>query len=125
MTGNDEENIEHVTVDIGLSLEDEIDPKDAAEYLEKLFIIGDKFGELLHNEKLTVGEALFIIYLLEKGALSTMDINDPDDISHILLEDNKTKIDMIANMIIENKIKIGEKDGETEKGKQKKVNRKK
>jgi len=107
MTGNNEENIAHVTVDIGLSLED---PSNATKCLEKLFIVGEKFGELLHNEKLTVGEALFVIYMLEKGALSTMNVGDPEDISHLLLEDNKAKIDMIANMIVKNKLEKDEKE---------------
>lgn len=113
MTGNNEKNdknekdVKHVTVDIGLHLEDGIDPKKAEEYLETLFIIGDRFGELLHNEKLTVGEVLFVIYMLEKGALSTMNVDEPADISHLLLEDNKIKMDMIANMLIKNKIEKG------------------
>lgn len=103
MAGNNEENVEHVIVDIGLNLEDGIDPSKVSEYLEKLFRIGDRFGDLLHDEKLTIGEALFVIYILEKGALSTMNIEDPDDMSHILLEGNKTKMDIIANMIVKNK----------------------
>lgn len=111
MAGN-EENVRHVTVDIGLHIEDGIDPKEATEYLEKLFIIGDRLGELLHNEKLTIGEAFFVIYLLEKGALSTMDISIPDDTTHMLLEDNKAKMDIIANTIIKNKIKKGEKEND-------------
>lgn len=107
MAGNNGKNIKHVTVDIGLHLEEGIDPKKAEEYLETLFIIGDRFGELLHNEKLTVGEVLFVIYMLEKGALSTMNVDEPGDISHLLLEDNKIKMDMIANMLIKNKIEKG------------------
>ena len=107
-----EENVEHVIVNIGLSLDGGIDPSKAAEYLEKLFKIGDRFGDLLHNEKLTVGEALFVIYMLEKGALSTMNIDEPSDMSHLLLEDNKTKIDIIANMIVKNNIEKGEEKRE-------------
>lgn len=91
-----------------MDLEDDIDPVKANEYIGKLFEVGDRFGELLHNEKLTIGEALFIIYILEKGALSTMNIDDPDDISQLLLVDNKARMNMIANAIIKNKIKMKE-----------------
>lgn len=106
---NNGENVEHVIVDIGLSLEDEIDPSKATEYLEKLFRVGAKFGELLHSEKLTIGEALFVIYMLEKGALSTTSANDPGDIYHLLLEDNKAKMNMMANIIVKNDVEKGEK----------------
>ena len=115
MAGNNGENVEHVTVNIGLNLEDGIDPSKVTEYLEKLFRIGDKFGELLHNEKLTIGEALFVIYMLEKGALSTMNVSDSEDISHLLLEGNKTNMDIIANMIIKNKIEKDEKENDEQK----------
>ena len=115
MVGNNGENVEPVIVDIGLCLEEGIDQKKATEYIEKLFRIWDRFGDLLHNEKLTVGETLFVIYILEKGALSTMNVNDPEDISYLLLDDNKLKMDMIVNMIIKNEIEKSEK----EKGEQK------
>ena len=114
MAGNNEGNID-VVVDIGLSLEEGIDPKRATEYLKKLFIVGERFGALLHNEKLTVGEVLFVIYMLEKGALSIMNLNEPGDISHLLLEDNKTKMDMIANLIIKNNIEKSEKEKVSQK----------
>ena len=96
--GNKEENVVHVN--IGIGLEEGIDQKKTSEYLEKLFVIGDKFGGLLHKERLTIGEALFVIYMLEKGALSVIEIEDPDDIYHVLSADNKSRIDMIASMII-------------------------
>ncbi len=115
MAGNNEENVAHVTVDIGLSLEDGTDPSDVAKCLEKLFAVGEKFGELLHNERLTVGEALFVIYMLEKGALSTMNVGDPEDISHLLLKDNKVKMDMIANMVVKNKLEKDEKEKNEQK----------
>ena len=107
---NNEENVEHVTVDIGLSIEEGIDPKKVTEYLQKLFVIGDKFGELLHKEVLTIGEALFVIYMLEKGALSVIEIDGPDDIYHVLSADNKSRIDMIASMIIRYNIENEQKD---------------
>jgi hypothetical protein len=101
MTENNGKNTEPVIVDIDLSLEDGIDPKKATEYLEKLFMVGERFGDLLHNEKLTIGETLFVIYILEKSLLSTMGHND---ISHLLLENNKVKMNVLANMIVKNKI---------------------
>lgn len=107
---NNEGNVGHMVVDVDISLEEGIDPSKTTEYLEKLFKIGARFGELLHSEKLTVGEALFVIYMLEKGALSTMNASDPEDISHLLLEDNKAKMNMVANMIVKNGIEKGEKE---------------
>lgn len=123
-TENNEENIAHVTIDISLSIEDGIDPKRATEYLGKLFAIGDKFGELLHKEGLTLGEALFVIYILEKGALSVIEIDDPDDIYHLLSADNKSRIDMMASMIIRHNVKKdnkekNDKESDKEKGEQK------
>lgn len=119
-----------IVVDVGIELDNEIDPKIAKNCLDKLFCIADKFGSLLHDEKLTIGEALFIIYLLEKGALSTIsnegmgimgmdktfsnegsevskfngsDENDESDqIADILMQDNETKIDIIANIMLRN-----------------------
>lgn len=110
-----EENVEHVVVDIDINIEDDIDPKKATKYLEKLFILGDKFGELLHKEGLTIGEALFIIYILEKGALDTMEIDDPDDIYHALIDDNKSRIDMIANIIIKHSVEKDKKEKDEQK----------
>lgn len=101
---NSEENVGHMIVDVDINLEEGVDPSKVTEYLEKLFRVGAKFGELLHNEKLTVGEALFVIYMLEKGALSTNNVDDPGDMYHLLWEDNKAKINMMANMIIKNKV---------------------
>jgi hypothetical protein len=101
---NNGENVEHMIVDVDISLEEGIDPLKATEYLENLFKMGAKFGELLHSEKLTIGEALFVIYMLEKGALSTANANDPGDIYHLLLEDNKAKMNMMANMIVKHNV---------------------
>lgn len=100
-------NIEEVIIDI--NLDDDTDISKATEYFEKLFIIGEKFGELLYNEKLTIGEVLFVIYMLEKGVLSSENFIDSGDIYYSLLEDNKAKTDMIANMIIKNNIEKSEK----------------
>lgn len=106
---NNGKNAERMIVDIDISLEEGMDPSKATEYLEKLFKLGAKFGELLHSEKLTIGEALFVIYMLEKGALSTTNIDDPDDIYHLLLEDNNAKMNMMANMIIKHNVEKEEK----------------
>ena len=97
-------------IDINLDIEDGIDPKNVTEYLNKLFVIGDKLGELLHKEGLTIGEALFVIYMLEKGALSVIDIDDPDDIYHVLSVNNKSRIDMIADMIIRHNVEKDKKE---------------
>jgi hypothetical protein len=106
---DNERNTEKVPVDIHLILDDDIDFAKANEYLAILFEIGDRFGELLHDERLTIGEALFVIYMVEKGALGTMDINDPDDISHMLIADNENRMNLVANFIIKNKTKMEEK----------------
>lgn len=119
---NNGKSAEHMTIDIDISLEEGMDPSKATEYLEKLFKLGAKFGELLHSEKLTIGEALFVIYMLEKGTLSTTNVNDPDDIYNLLLEDNRAKMNMMANIIIKNDIEKGEKEkDEKENGEQKKL----
>jgi hypothetical protein len=55
------------------------------------------------------------ISMLEKGALSTTNVNDPGDIYHLLLEDNKAKMNMMADMIIKHDAEKSEK----EKGEQK------
>lgn len=102
MTEKNGKHIESVIVDIGLNLEEGIDPKKATEYLKKLFIVGEKFGDLLHNEKLTIGEALFVVYILEKGLLGTME-ND-NDIHSLLLENNKDRMNALAEMIVKNKL---------------------
>ena len=112
---NNGKNVEHMIIDVDISLEEGMDPSKTTEYLEKLFKLGAKFGELLHSEKLTVGEALFVIYMLEKGALSTMNVSDTEDISHLLLEDNKVKMNMMANMIVKNNIEKGEKENDEQK----------
>lgn len=103
------ENVERMIVDIDIGLEEGMDPSKATEYLEKLFKLGAKFGELLHSEKLTIGGALFVIYMLEKGALSTTNSDDPGDIYNLLLEDNKAKMNMMANMIIKHNVEKEEK----------------
>lgn len=103
MTEKNGKHIEPVIIDIGLNLEEGIDPKKATEYLEKLFILGEKFGDLLYNEKLTIGETLFVVYILEKGVLSTMSQND-NAIHRLLLENNKDRMDALAEMIVKNKL---------------------
>ncbi len=49
MTENNGENVEHMIVDVDISLEEGMDPSKTTEYLEKLFRVGAKFGEDLEH----------------------------------------------------------------------------
>lgn len=94
---------DYISVKLKLNLDPDIDKEKVTKYLEKVFRIANKFGIMLHKEQLTIGEALFIAYILENGALSTINTKD-DKIYETLVEGNDTRLNVIANMIIKNAI---------------------